>query len=712
MKSRWLHAPRFHTDHGPEKRVSWLELFYDLIFVAGIIQVGDALSEGVARGEGFWAFIKFAAFFAPLWVAWTGFTFFKNRYTVDDALHRVLVFAHMFAVGAMSIAAPMAMGTDPNPRPYALSFAIAQALTALFHLRAYRGDADSRAYAGLWGIIFAAGAVVWLVAAFLPAPWSYGVMGAGVLVVLGSPLSGRARAQSAQWPIDQEHLSERYGLLTIIVLGESFVKVLSYLAASEHGLDGEYLLKGCFNLLITCSVWWIYFDDVAGAHLKKGAGSWVVWFYGHLPLGIGITGLGVAVKWAIKFELGSVPDKKSDWLLAGMLAFTFFSVALIDSVTERKNAELSDRQRVAARVASGLVLLVIAQVGTTMTSGVFLGVLAAVCVAQVVFDILLSPLTEGDVSGESLAKLALDRRVKQNRDDDTPPPKRRREVSDAVRRGAPSELRRDLYFFFMEGSWLRMIVALVFVYVMINVLFAGLYLLEPGSIGDDARTFGHAFAFSVQTMSTIGYGAMSPQTPYGDLIVTIEAAVGLLGVALATGLMFAKASRPRASVLFSDNILISEMDGERVLNLRLGNARGNEVVQAEVNVAVIRDYMTDEGHHFRKVLDLPLRRSQTPVFTLSWLVMHNLDEDSPLYDVDFDTCEGVFGFVVTMMGHDATYGTTTHARKTYWPEAVLTDRRFVDVMSELDDGRLLIDYAKFHDHTPDTAQNKETPDDV
>ncbi len=702
MRSRWFHSPTFHTDQHPEKRVSWLELFYDLIFVAAIIQLGDALSAGVARGEGFVAFAKFAAYFVPLWSAWTGFTFYANRYTVDDVVHRLLAVAQMFAVGAMAIAAPHAMAAQPNPRAFAIAFAVAQGLVAVLHFRAYRQEKEARAYARYWGTVFGCGGVVWLVAAFLPLPLGYVVMGASVIGVLSAPMTRTSREQSERWPIDQEHLSERYGLLTIIVLGESFVKVLTYLTTSEHGLDASYLLKGCFSLLITCSVWWIYFDDVAGAHLKKGKGSWVVWLYGHLPLAIGITGLGVAVKWAVKFDLSGYGHAKSDWLIAGMLAFTFFAVAIIDSVTERKNAELSDRQRVVVRVTSALVLLIVAQIGTTMTSGVFLALLAAVCVAQVLFDILMSPLAEGEVSAQSLSELMRDRRMKRERGE-KPTVEKRWDVSDAVRRGAPSALRRDLYFFFMEGSWMRMIIMLLFTYVMINVVFAGLYLLEPASIGVSPRAFGDAFAFSVQTMSTIGYGAMSPQTAYGDLIVTIEAAAGLLGVALATGLMFAKASRPRASVLFSNTVLVSKMDGKRVLNFRLGNARGNEVVEASVTVAVMRDHMTPEGHHMRKIVDLPLVRSRTPVFTLSWLVMHTIDDESPLKDVDFDTCDGVFGFVVTMMGHDATYGMTTHARKTYWPEEVVSGRRFADVMSQVEDGRLMIDYAKFHDTEDDTT---------
>lgn len=704
MRSRWFHPPSLHTAHHPEKRVSWLELFYDLVFVAAIIQLGDALADGVYRGEGFIAFAKFAAYFAPLWVAWTGFTFYANRYTVDDFLHRILVFVQMFAMGTMAIAAKAAMAPEPNPRPFALAYTVAQGMVALLHWRAHSQEEEGRAYARYWGGVFGLGGLVWLVAAYLPSPFNYVAMGVGVLVVLFAPLSTWSRAHAELWPLDQEHLSERYGLLTIIVLGESFVKVLSYLTASEHGLDAAYLLKGCFNLALTCSIWWIYFDDVAGAHVRKGRMSWIVWLYGHLPLAIGITGVGVAVKFAIKFDLSSYPDKKSDWLLAGMLAFTFLAVAMIDSVTERKNAQLSDRQRVNVRVLSALTLLVVAQIGTTMTAGVFLAVVASVCLAQVLFDILMSPFAEGEVASTSLVDLMRERRNKRDRGE-KPGTEHRRDVSEAVRRGAPSELRSDLYFFFMEGSWTRMIVFLLFMYVMINVVFAGLYLLEPASIGiSSARAFGDAFAFSVQTMSTIGYGAMSPKTSYGDLVVTVEAAVGLLGVALATGLMFAKASRPRASVLFSNYILVHNMDGKRILTFRVGNARGNEVVEASISISVLRDHVSPEGHHLRKVIDIPLVRSRTPVFALSWVVMHEIDENSPVADIDFATCDGVLGFIVTMMGHDATYGMTTHARKTYWPEEVLVDRRFVDVMSQLDDGRLMIDYGKFHDTEPDPPQ--------
>ena len=688
MRSRWFHAPRLHVEHQGEKKVSWLELFYDLIFVASIIQLGDALSDGVDRGDGVWAALNFAGYFVPLWIAWTGFTFFANRYSVDDFFHRLLVFAQMFAIGAMAIAAPVAMAPVPQPRTFALAFAVAQALVAVMHLRAYRQEEQSRSYSRYWGSIFAFGAAVWLISAFVPTPWCYGLWTVGVLAILFGPLSKTSRALAQQFPLDMEHLSERYGLLTIIVLGESFVKVLSYLASGDSGAQPVYLLKGALNLLITCAVWWIYFDDVAGAKLRKGRLTFVIWLYAHIPLAIGATALGVAVKKAIKLDFSIIPDAKYDWLIAGALAVTFLSVALIDSVTERKHAELSDRMRVNVRVASAVLMLLIAQIGTTMTAGVFLGVVAAVCVAQVLFDMIMAPLEEADtVESVGVHELA------KRRDTSA---RIRRDLGDAVRRGTPSELRRDLYFFFIEGSWTRMLVSLSFVYLLINVLFAGLYMVEPESIGGGGFT--DAFAFSVQTMSTIGYGAISPQTPYGDLIVTVEAAVGLLGVAMATGLMLAKASQPRSGVLFSNNVVVAKRDGVPTLMFRAGNARGNEVVDATVSVVAIVDEITPEGEHMRKLIDLKLVRERTPMFALSWTVMHVIDEDSALFDIDWDNAEGhLLALTVTLMGHDATYGSTTHARKLYTPQDIVHNKRFVDVISELEDGRLMIDFTHFHD---------------
>ncbi|GEM_PF-127159 len=690
MRSRLFHRPRLHSvAHAESKRVTWLELFYDLVFVAAFIQLGLGLGHH-PTGAGVATFL---AVFMPLWVAWTGFTFFENRFAVDDFVQRLLVFGQMFTVGAMGLAASEAM--EGHPHAFSGAAAIGQLFVVLMYVRSWLQVPESRAYSLYWGGVFLLAAVAWGVGAFTPHAWTYGLWVVAALIILSAPLSKGSRQMSDEWPIDIEHLSERYGLLTIIVLGESFVKVLGGIADHEGGMD-HYALA-CVVLTITCCLWWIYFDDIGGSKIRVANGGWIVWFFGHLPLQMGLVALGVALGHAAFFDLHAPAPDADRWLLAGSMACVFISVAIVDSVTERRQAELSDAARVSARAFTGVLLLLVAAAGSAMSGATFLVVVMALCIGQVVFDLMMAPFetAQHDAAAErSVAEL--DRERVRDGNGERPP---RRDVREVLRRGAPSRLRRDLYSYLMEGSWMRLFVVLLFLYLATNLLFAGLYLLEPGSIdGSRPNDFGDAFFFSVQTMATIGYGAMSPGTLYGDVVVTAEAGVGILGVAVATGVMFAKASRPGTSILFSEPLVVSRMNGVPTLRFRAGNARGNEVVEGRISVTAIMIFVTDEGQHLRKLVDLPLVRSRTPMFSLSWTVMHPIDDQSPLRDCDLSDLGGrIFSFVVSFTGYDGTLAQTIHARHIYYPEDVRVGERFVDVISQLDDGRMLIDFTRFHD---------------
>lgn len=719
MRSRWFHPPELHTELHGHKRVSWLELLYDLVFVAGLIQLGDALSDGVTQGRAGSAAVAFAGHMAAMWLAWTGFTFFQNRFDVDDFVHRIAVFVQMFAVGGMAVTAPTSMaavGVGPSSasQPFAIATAAAHGLIALGYLRAYLQVPDARRYARHWGAVFATATGLWLASILVPTPYRYALWTVAVLGVLATPVSPSSRSLTEAYPLDLDHLSRRYAFLTIIVLGESFVSVLTALSRGSTSVDVGQVARAVVNLTITCALWWVYFDDVAGSKIKRGRGTWIVWLYGHLPMGVAITGVGVAVKRSITLPLDTPVPPADAFLLAGTLALALFGVAIVDSVTERRDAELSDRIRVGVRAFSALVVLVLGQVGTRVAAGTFLGLLCALMLAQVLFDMIMAPFeaTEHETTAlrnwqEAASERAAAAAEAPDRAERPP------DISTAVRRGAPTELRRDAYFFLLEGSWTRFLLSLTFVYLMLNVLFAGLYLLEPASIGAESGTaFATAFAFSVQTMSTIGYGAIHPLTPYGDLIVTIEAAVGMLAVAFATGLMFAKASRPRSSVLFSRNLVLTQVNGQRTLMFRVGNARGNEVVEANINVTALIDEVAPEGHSLRRLIDLDLVRSRTPVFTLSWSVMHTVDETSPFADIHTrEDLARIRAIIVTMMGHDATYGEMTHSRHIYYPPLDLAlDHRFVDVISQLPDGRLLVDYRDFHRILPSPPAAEGGPD--
>ncbi len=705
MRSRWFHRPALHSPAlGLEKKATWLELFYDLIFVAAFIQLGNGLSQN-ATPAGYAAFF---AMFAPLWISWTGFTFYENRYTVDDFLHRVVVLLQMFAVAGMAISAPTVL--EGKTVAFSAAAGVSQLLVVVMYARSSAQASEAKSYSRHWGGVFALAGALWIGSAFVRGPLVFAMWAFATVLVLASPLSRQSRALQERFPIDFEHLGERYALLTLIVLGESFVKVLSSLAATGAGLS-LYLQAGSV-LLITCGLWWVYFDDVAGSHVRKGRAQWIIWLYSHLPLQVGITAVGVALKKAVYFGWDAPAPTAYRWLLAGSLALAYASVAAIDSVTERRQAELSDRSRVNMRIFSAVVLLLLAPAGRGMSGGAFLSLIMLVNVGQVVFDMMMAPFEEAkhaELGAKSSSEIARDRAAAG----DTSPLKIQRKLSDAVRKGTPSELRRDIYFYFIEGSWTRVFVALTFLFVVANVLFAALYMLEPGSVlGADNVSFQEAFFFSVQTFSTIGYGVLSPGNAWGNAVVTAEAAVSLLSVALATGLVFAKASRAKASVLFSKPLLLTTMHGKPTLTFRVGNARGNEVVDASVTMTVVLDTITPEGHHLRRLRDLKLTRSRSPIFTLTWTVMHEIDEDSPLNGMNFDSPDlPVVSVIVTLVGHDGTYGQTIYARHQYTVDDLRPNHRFMDVISELEDGRIMIDYGRFHDIEPDepasTARDPE-----
>ena len=695
MLNRLFHPPALHTAaHGSEKKVGWVELFYDLIYVATIIQLGNALSQH----PGILGFLAFAGLFVPIWYTWTGFTFYSNRFVVDDVVHRGAVFLQMFAVGAMAVYVPRVL--DGDYRAFTLAYAGARFVLVALYARAWWQVPEAREFTRLYTFGFAAGAVLWLASAFLPPPWTYWLWGAAMLLDLAVPLNRHARELTGRYPPDVLHMSERYGLLIIIVLGESFVKVLTSLA--DAGAPPEGMLLGTLTLLVTCCLWWIYFDDVAGSRIKSTPSAAFVWIYAHLPLTIAVTATGVAIKKAVFFPPMEVAPAKYRWLLCGTLALALLAVSVIDLVTERRQSEMSDRSRTQVRLACAALTVLLAPAGAGLPSWLFLTLVTAVCVGQVVFDLSMAPLMEHPDAAHEDAHQVF---AKPSAAESALAAKRgtRRDISEAVRKGAPSHLRRDLYFHLMAGGWFRVFATLTVLFLISNLVFAVLYLLEPWSV-ENVRpdSFLDAFSFSVQTMATIGYGSMSPATPYAHTVVIIEAAFGVLAVALATGLMFAKASRPSSSILFTDVAVINTREGVPTLALRVGNARGNDIVEASLTVVAVIEEMTPEGHKGRMLYDLKLRRDTTPLFVLTWSVFHVIDEESPLHGIDPDGIEDrLSALVCTMTGYDATYAQTTHARKVYYAEDILYGRRFIDVVSSLDDGRMMVDYDHFHATRPE-----------
>jgi inward rectifier potassium channel len=268
-----------------------------------------------------------------------------------------------------------------------------------------------------------------------------------------------------------------------------------------------------------------------------------------------------------------------------------------------------------------------------------------------------------------------------------------------VRLGLEQSPLTDLYYHLMRAPWWQLVVLLVVFYVLANLAFACLYMMDLEGISSAHRgSFVDAFAFSVQTISTIGYGSLTPNSAYVHGIVTAEAMIGLLGFAIATGLMFNKFAIPRSRILFSDVITLESRHGKPTLALRVGNARGNEIIEATIRVTVLKTEVSPEGDTMRRLHDLQLHRNTTPVFAMTWTVMHTIDETSPLFgETPESMAEDEVLFVVSMTGLDGTFSQVVHARKLYEWHDVRYGHRFVDIVTFDEENRPVIDYTRFHD---------------
>jgi len=273
---------------------------------------------------------------------------------------------------------------------------------------------------------------------------------------------------------------------------------------------------------------------------------------------------------------------------------------------------------------------------------------------------------------------------------------------------------QDLYHYCMTVSWPRLFASFALLFLAFNLAFACLYYLRPGCIANvNPPGYAGIFFFSVETLATVGYGDMHPQTLYGHLVASGEIFVGMMSVALVTGVMFARFSRPTARFLFADVAVVRPIDGRRVLMFRAANARQNIIMEASAQLRLIRDTVTAEGYRYRRIDDLPLLRSEHPLFVLGWNLMHVLDERSPLAgqdDASLAASHAIFN--LTLSGTDETTGQVLMARRAYRWDAIRWDHSFRDIISTGEDGIDRFDYAKFHDADPLYSEEEAGADDA
>lgn len=258
----------------------------------------------------------------------------------------------------------------------------------------------------------------------------------------------------------------------------------------------------------------------------------------------------------------------------------------------------------------------------------------------------------------------------------------------------------SLYHWLLTMSWARFFCIILIAYLVTNILFAWGYILcgpdalHGSAAVTDAERWLDAFFFSVQTSATIGYGRISPNGLAANILVTVEALSGLLGFALATGLLFARFSQPNAKIIFSTSAVIAPYKNGSAFMFRIANQRKSQLIEVQATVSMGRVELNN-GKPIRRFHSLTLEREKVVFFPLHWVIVHPIDEKSPLYSVtEADFVKSDPEIVILLTGIDETFSQTVHARSSYKHHEVVWGARFGDMYVGDEDGKMAIDMRR------------------
>lgn len=382
MMKPWLQPPRLWVgdDAGSEpRRATWLELFYDLVFVVAVSQLSHKLSGDVTLS----GFTGFVALFIPVWWAWIGTTFYANRFDSDDLVRRILMGIQMLAVAALAV--NVHHGLDENSSGFALAYVASRLMLVLEYLWAGWHIPTARGLTGRYALGFSLGAILWLISIFVPAPLRFILWAIGLAVDFITPLTARAMIQ--KFPPHPEHLPERFGLFTIIVLGEAVIAVVNGVSEVSWGVASTS--SAIAGFITAFCLWWIYFENVSGSVLETARASGkiqtsMLWLYIHLPLVIGLAATGVGVEQVIE-QAGNSPMLTAPvrWLICGSVALCYMALAIL----HRMGVIFMCRARTRHRLGGMATMLILAIAGGELTPLSVIAMVALVGVLQVGLDL-------------------------------------------------------------------------------------------------------------------------------------------------------------------------------------------------------------------------------------------------------------------------------------------------------------------------------------
>jgi len=378
MRLSGVRPPRLRTaeSEAAEHKVTWLELFYDLVFVVAVAQLGQRLFVN----HGWTGSLGYVGLFIPLWYAWAQFTFYADRYDTNDLGQRLLAVAQMMSITLM--AAAISGDKADSMAGFAAAYVLARVVLVVMYARAYRSVPVTRRLVGGYLRGFSLGGTIWLVSIWVPSPARFIVWAVGMVVDLGTPYV--IRKEQAKVPLDVAHLPERFGLFTILVLGEPIAAVVTGLAHFDW--ESTPTTAAMLAVASASALWWLYFENAEGKVVRRRADqmkAWkpTVWIFSHLPLAVALTATGIG----FEFLVSQQPDV-GRWIVSLGVAATMLSMACILVATDRGEDE-RDRRQALVRVAAAAIALLIGVIGGAWSANWLLVAFTLLLGAQIAIDL-------------------------------------------------------------------------------------------------------------------------------------------------------------------------------------------------------------------------------------------------------------------------------------------------------------------------------------
>ncbi|MEA5505877.1 low temperature requirement protein A [Halotia wernerae UHCC 0503] len=382
---KWLKSPELRIGEGneEERHATWLELFFDLFFVAAISELAHNLNQDISLS----GFLSFLVLFVPIWWSWIGATFYANLFDNDDLGHLLLTALQMVAVAALAVNVHDGLGKSLSG--FALAYTAVRVLLVVEFLRAGRHIVAARPLTTR--IVRGSGlaALVWLVSAFVPIPLRFGLWMLALAVDFGTVITAGESVHVELAP-HTSHLPERFGLFTLIVLGETVLAVVNGVADQQWNFSSA--CAAMFGLSIAFSLWWLYFDNIGDSAIRaartcRNIKAYQTWVYMHLPLAIGIATIGVGVEHVVSSNPDLVLPTAERWLICASLALCLLTLGVIYLTGLSINAKLRCKVRAGYRFVAAVVVLLVAVAGVGLSPTELIGLIALVCAVQIILDL-------------------------------------------------------------------------------------------------------------------------------------------------------------------------------------------------------------------------------------------------------------------------------------------------------------------------------------